>query len=646
MIRQPLRGFIAPLLVLAATGAYGQDGAPLDSEGLVTGWHIVRPGENLIRITTKYLGSPARWRDNWKLNEELENPHVISPGTRLRIILDFETAPPVARLKALSGQVEARPLPIPWNEARVQDLLVERDGLRTHQNSSTEIEFQDGTNIVLSEESLVFVRASQRIIAGPQKRTLEIVEGQAEVQALETSAPRTDIEILVGTAKATTTRTDEGIAQTRARKAENGTAQVMVYEGESEVEAAGESIAVPRGMGTAVPENAPPPPPEKLLPAPIGIEPGAGAEYAFGNPWFSWQPVEEARAHTVEICADAPCSKLVRRASEVPGSRWRPEPLPTGELFWRVTAVAESGLDGYPSAAVPFTILFSGTDTQPPTGQVGVSGKSATHGGITYWEAGARLEPAMTDGESGMDSWAVEVDGRQLSAEEWAGPWQTGTHTARVVGVDRAGNHGESELFSFEVDADGPAVELRLGGKELVEEKLGAGAVPERWCKRKKRWVKKHSRSTSGERPVWTLIAAGSDTKPMAEAFDSDRVLRSTQFPNLEVEVAGDDPGVLLLAAGRLDIGPGEVTVPDGGDIDFCRPHVAGSPGFAKNAVLWVGARDELSGEVTSLSIESVTRPGADPDEPAEVFLAIESEDVLGNRRRVALPFRPLADPY
>ncbi len=643
MTRHPARGLAASLLLIFAAAAFGQDEAGAGGgDGMLTGWHIVRPGENLIRITTKYLGSPARWRENWKLNPEIKNPHVIAPGTRLRILLDFELAPPVARLKEVSGQVEERPVPIPWNDAQAEDLLVEKDGLRTYKDSSTELEFRDGSNLVLSEESLVFLRTSERSVTGPKKRSVEIVEGQAEVQALEPGAPRTDIEILVGTAKATATQSEDGLAQARARKAADGAAQVMVYEGASEVEAGGESVEVPKGMGTAVPENARPSPPEKLLPPPAPLEPAAASEWPFGNPWFSWQPVPEARAHTVEICADPGCGQLVRRAAEVRDARWRPEPLPEGDLYWRVTAVAPSGLDGYPSEAVPFKILFSGTDTLPPTGELSVSGESVTRDGVTYYEAGASIEASMTDGESGIESWTVEVDGRQLDESELAGPWATGEHTARVVGVDRAGNRGASDSIRFQVDADGPAVELRTGGSELVAEKLGVGSIPEQWCKRRKRWVKRYTRPTSGEWPVWTLIAAGSTETPMTDDYDPEEILRPGQRTDLRVDVAGDDPGVLLLAAGRLDVGPSAVTVEDGGDVSFCRPAGPGGPGYAKNAILWVGATDAGSGKVVSLSIDTESRDAADPGAAAEIHLVVETEDVLGNRRRVELPFRPL----
>lgn len=637
----PLRGIAASLLALFAATAFAQGGAGEGGGKKITGWHIVRPGENLIQITTKYMGNPALWRDNWKLNPQIQNPHVIMPGTRLRVELDFETAPPVARLKAISGQVEERPVPIPWNEAQVEDLLVERDGLRTHRNSSTELEFRDGTNLILSEESLVFVRSSRRATPGPKQRSVEIFEGQAEVQALRPDAPRTDVEILVGTARATATQSEDGLAQARARKAEDGSAQLMIYEGAGEVEAAGESVAVPKGMGTAVPENAPPAPPEELLSAPVTLEPAAGSEWSFGNPWFSWEPVADARAHTIEICSDPACGQLVQRAPNVADSRWRPELLPAADLYWRVTAVAQSGLDGYPSEPVPFKILFSGADASPPIGQVAVSGRSVSNGGVTYFETGARIEASMSDEETGLDRWAAMVDGRELAEDELAGPWQTGTHVAKAVGVDRSGNRGESDSVSFEVDADGPRVEVRLGGADLLEEKLGTGSVPKKWCKRRNKWIRRYSRRSPGRFSVWTLIAAGSDNSPIASSYHADRVLKRSQQADVRADIDGDNPGVLLLVAGRPSLERRRLTPEEGGDESLCGQAGVRAPGYDEYALLWIGARDELSGEVTSMSVDTRSRPAREAEGPAEIFLAIETEDILGNRRQVDVVLEP-----
>src|SRR5262249_35038682 len=104
---------------------------PAPPPGLVTGWHIVRPGETLEMITARYLGSSELWPQVAQLNPEIANPNRIEPGQRVRIYLQKKDAS-VARVAQLARKVEAQASPIPWEDARLNDLLVDRDGVRTY----------------------------------------------------------------------------------------------------------------------------------------------------------------------------------------------------------------------------------------------------------------------------------------------------------------------------------------------------------------------------------------------------------------------------------------------------------------------------------------------------------------------------------
>jgi len=73
---------------------------------------IVRPGENLRRITRNYLGSELLWESNWRLNSNIENPDLLLPGRRLQVLLRPEDAVPSAQVMSVSGDVQERPDPI------------------------------------------------------------------------------------------------------------------------------------------------------------------------------------------------------------------------------------------------------------------------------------------------------------------------------------------------------------------------------------------------------------------------------------------------------------------------------------------------------------------------------------------------------
>ncbi|HYG63910.1 MAG TPA: hypothetical protein VEL74_15135, partial [Thermoanaerobaculia bacterium] len=236
-------------------------------DGFEVRWHIVRPGETLRGITEKYLGSSARWPENHRLNPGVADPDRLLPGQRLRVLLPKRGAPPAAQVRKVSRRVEAKPSPTPWSEAWIDDLLLERDGLRTFTKSSAEMEFTDGTRLLVTEDSLVFLSRAGGAggaggrLRGVDRKAVEIVEGQADVEARPAAGrPTPEVEIVLGTTRATAKPGPAGTSQSRARKAGPG-AKVMVYGGTGEVEAGGAKVAVPEGMGTSVAQSGPPSPP-------------------------------------------------------------------------------------------------------------------------------------------------------------------------------------------------------------------------------------------------------------------------------------------------------------------------------------------------------------------------------------------------
>ncbi|HSS52845.1 MAG TPA: LysM peptidoglycan-binding domain-containing protein, partial [Thermoanaerobaculia bacterium] len=239
-----LNSLLVPGAVRAQNGA--PQAAPAAGEIV---WHIVRPGETLEQIATRYLGSVQRWKELHQLNPTIADPNRIEPGQRIRLPT-VRQALPAATLDRLSRQVEDQPSPIAWTDAKLGDILVERDGVRTFGKSSAELRFTDGARLTVTEDSLVFLRRSGAALKGVERKSIELMSGQAELDARSntpaTAAP--EVEIVVGASRTTSRPDKSGGAQTRARKAEGGSAKLMVYGGESDVEAGGAKIQVPHGM--------------------------------------------------------------------------------------------------------------------------------------------------------------------------------------------------------------------------------------------------------------------------------------------------------------------------------------------------------------------------------------------------------------
>lgn len=305
------------------------------------GWHTVREGETLSRITARYLGSSLHWRDNWKLNPGIADPNKLRPGQRIRVILARTLPVRSAIVNRVARRVEKKPEPAPWTAAHAGDLLVERNGIRTHEASSAELKFEDETLLTLTERSLVFLRESR-----PARRDtseIEIVDGHADLDKPAPKASARDIEIIVGS---TTAKPASGAAKARFRK-EGMNAQVMAYRGAANVASAGAAVRVGEGMGVAVPEGKQPPKPEKLLAAPA-IE---AVDAIVPRPSLRWSRVDRAAAYTAEVCRDAGCAEIVARAASLATNEWQPPALDAGEYVWRVSARSASGLDGFAAVA-------------------------------------------------------------------------------------------------------------------------------------------------------------------------------------------------------------------------------------------------------------------------------------------------------
>ena len=451
------RSLVWAVVMVTTLVAGAQEPTPTPQEGDQLGWHVVRPGETLEGITEHYLGEPTLWRDNWRLNPQVDDPHLLHPGDRLRVILHRQLPPRTAEVVTVENRVEAKPHPNPWIPATPGDLLQEQDGVRTFRRSSAELGFDDGTSIVLTESSLVFVREVRRDLVGRRSESIEVIEGTADLEARATRRRPSEIEIVLGDVRAEP-RLDGAsrTARSRLRRRGDGAADVMVYDGATAVAAAGATVEVPSGMGTSVAEGEPPAPPEKLLPRPRLRAPEDGAELAWANPELSWEPVANAASYTVEVCRDRKCAELVERTTVSGASAsWRTETLTSGELHWRVTAVAASGLDGYPSTSRLLTIS-GGTDHEPPVVVAAPEGalRAVAADRLLRGTGPAQLQLSVVDHGAGVGSVRYRWDDGQWTP--WSGdvirvPAEGGLLS--VEAEDLAGNR--SPVVKVQITASG-----------------------------------------------------------------------------------------------------------------------------------------------------------------------------------------------
>lgn len=460
--------YVVGLLGLLVSPARAQDPArlaPLPHPGDEVAWYVVQEGDTLEEITGRTLGVASLWPENHRLNPTIRDPDRLRIGQRIRIITSRAPAAREAEVTLVSRVVKTQRFPGRQEEdAYVGTRLQERDGVRTAESSSAELTFEAERKLFIGERSLVFLERVDSTLTGVQRDSIEIRQGMAEVTDRPKGKHRSEIEIIVGDARARLQPSAGEAAQTRASRPADGGARVMVYGGRSEVEAGGETVEVPQGMGTAVPEDGPPAPPEKLLRAPTALTPAVRQTFDFSNPRFRWQPVTGAVAYVAEVCADRECSALVRRQEALADTLWEPETLPEGALFWRVTAVAESGLDGYPSEPRPFEIASARPDLLPPAVAAALVGPGTTEqeGDSAQAVLGAqgRLELHAADDVSGVAAvqyrWAAG-DWRTYGGELLEPPAGSGPHRLEARAEDHRGR--VSEPWTLEVQRTATAPE-------------------------------------------------------------------------------------------------------------------------------------------------------------------------------------------
>jgi hypothetical protein len=214
--------------------------------------------------------------------------------------------------------------------------------MRTLDRSSAEALLAGGGRVILTERTTLTLR---------EARSLVLVSGQVDAE-LPAAAPPLEVES--GGARISV-RAESGPALARIRL-RDGAVQVMTFAGMARAQGPRETIVeVAAGSGLTL-SGSTEPTPEKLLAAPLTSVPAQGAAPDHANPRLWWEDVPGAAAYTVEVCQDEACGALEDRGAAVVGAPWAPEGLPLRELYWRVCAVAASGLDGPPSRPVRFTI--------------------------------------------------------------------------------------------------------------------------------------------------------------------------------------------------------------------------------------------------------------------------------------------------
>jgi hypothetical protein len=325
-------------LALAVLGTQ----APLPSnQDTVT--YTVRAGDTLEQLTRAYLVPGRDWRALARLARVLD-PKRLPVGRRIAIPrswLSYTVEP--ARLASYRGMVsvshDGRPV-----AAALGIAIAEGAELATGANSFISLALADRSTVVIPSHSRVAVRQLRRILlTGTIDYRLEVLRGRLEtkVQPVDRTTGRYRIETPIsmtavrGTEFRVTYSDDREVAGTEVLagtvgfSAADGAPLVVEQEFGATMDRTGEARL------------------SQLLPAPNLLDPGT--TQTGDNVLFRIAPLESTARYRAVIAEDAGFIENLSEAFSDDGSFAFTE-IPNGNLFVRISAIDDDGLEGLAQA--------------------------------------------------------------------------------------------------------------------------------------------------------------------------------------------------------------------------------------------------------------------------------------------------------
>jgi len=254
---------------------------------------------------------------------------------------------------------EKREDSVSWEPAHGGQPLGERHSVQTYEGSRATIAFDEGSRLVLGENSLVIVRRLEERRDVRQKRAAVVLLGGA-VEGTLGPADGGQMELEVVTGAATSRIRRSGGRETEFRMVADGdrAATLQVFGGAAEFEAGGRKVQLSADSWVRLSADGTVTGPLALPGVPTLEAPASAARYTFREQppevRFAWDPVPGAESYDFEVARDAEFRDRVleRRVAE---AELRHDNLAAGRYFWRVSGV-QGGARGRPGLARTFEL--------------------------------------------------------------------------------------------------------------------------------------------------------------------------------------------------------------------------------------------------------------------------------------------------
>ena len=365
--------------------------------------YVVQPGDTCGTIGRKVFGDAASGSAKLHaLNKMGPPPHVLKPGSVLRIKGD-----PDAHLTFIKPQVNAkRSGNVDWRQALTGEGLWRLDSVNTLRQAGAEVTFRDLTRLQMNENALVVIYGEEPKATDTVKKSgaVELLQGELSVSLAELRGEPVGVKTPAGAVSA---RSKDAVIGVDAQQM----SRVSVFDGQAEVSAQGQRVAVPRNHGTRVEKGKVPEPPRPLPPAPEWQGGVRSVRLLLDDKGvdetLAWAPVKEAATYRVELARDERFNDRVYAESVDAGAQPLQAVAPAlqpGTYFGRVRAVDAAGLLGLASAVRQVEVLRVKTE-HGTLGTQGIQGSSRVEFAVEGAEAfDFRLDGAPTTHPVRVDS--------------------------------------------------------------------------------------------------------------------------------------------------------------------------------------------------------------------------------------------------
>ncbi len=302
--------------------------------------YTVQEGDSLWTIGKQNLKSMRYWRKLVDLNG-LKEPFYLRPGTTIRIPFEWvKEGASAAKVVAVSGQaVVIRNNSATETPAVVNMFLWHNDRIRTATQAGATLQFSDGSEVLLQEDTEVVVGKLMRYGAGGMTETnLRLESGRIHQKVVPASGPGSRFEIKSPSAVA-------AVRGTEYRMSANGdgSSQTEVLGGAVRLESFGETEGLDRGYGAVTFSDKKPLPPTKLLPSPdLALLPREIATVPF---LLDIPAIPGARSYRIQIAMEKNFTSLLFDKTFPGTNLWGPD-IPNGFYFLRINGIDENGLEG------------------------------------------------------------------------------------------------------------------------------------------------------------------------------------------------------------------------------------------------------------------------------------------------------------